>query len=446
MTSIPDPSGNASAAAQELFEWLRGLSFIESRRSGLFPHDLTREALTADLRWRNPDWYAELHRRARTFYNQRLSQSSPDIQQQILLDYVYLHRDNPMVKPFMEWQASGSLLAEAAQPADLPALVEMVELHEGPESASLAGEWLRLQPRGVTVWRDAQGRPAGFLSMIALEKANPEQIRPDPAARAASEYLKRQTPLRPGESAIYIRFWMARDTYQEVSGIQSLAFISMVRYYLTTPGLAFAFLPCAEPDFWAPVMTYGNLSRLAEMDFVTDGRRYGVYGHDWRKTPPMAWLATLAETEITNAPRALPVPRPDEQLIVLSQEEFISAVRAALRDYPRPDLLAGNPLLRSRLVIDESGTTSSDFQAVEKLRALIREAANTMQAIPRDAKLYRAIYHTYLQPAPTQEIAAEILDLPFSTYRRHLKTGITRLTVILWQRELSGGEKPLSRD
>jgi len=38
-------------------------------------HDLTREVLTADLRWRNPDWYAELHRRARIYYTTRLQQT-----------------------------------------------------------------------------------------------------------------------------------------------------------------------------------------------------------------------------------------------------------------------------------------------------------------------------------------------------------------------------------
>jgi hypothetical protein len=52
-------------------------------------------------------------------------------------------------------------------------------------------------------------------------------------------------------------------------------------------------------------------------------------------------------------------------------------------------------------------------------------------------KLYRALYHTYLQPAATQELAAELLDLPFSTYRRHLKASIERLTALLWQQELA---------
>ena len=59
-----------------------------------------------------------------------------------------------------------------------------------------------------------------------------------------------------------------------------------------------------------------------------------------------------------------------------------------------------------------------------------------MQASPKDLKYYRAVYHTFVQPAATQEVAAELLDLPFSTYRRHLKAGIARVTDLLWQREI----------
>ena len=47
---------------------------------------------------------------------------------------------------------------------------------------------------------------------------------------------------------------------------------------------------------------------------------------------------------------------------------------------------------------------------------------------------------TFLQPAATQELAAERLGLPFSTYRYHLAGGIRRVTEQLWQRELYGTE------
>lgn len=117
--------------AHELFEWLRGLSFIEWGPSGLFPHDLTREALAADLRWRNPDWYAELHKRARTSYRAHLQQTSGQEQQRLLFDYIFLHRDNLLIRPFFEWQESGATLVDVARETDRPAIVAMVAKHEG---------------------------------------------------------------------------------------------------------------------------------------------------------------------------------------------------------------------------------------------------------------------------------------------------------------------------
>ena len=69
------------------------------------------------------------------------------------------------------------------------------------------------------------------------------------------------------------------------------------------------------------------------------------------------------------------------------------------------------------------------------LQALLREAAATLTANPKDTKFHRAIWHTYFEPAPTQELAAELLGLPFNTYRYHLAKGIERIIDWLWQRE-----------
>jgi predicted DNA-binding protein (UPF0251 family) len=55
---------------------------------------------------------------------------------------------------------------------------------------------------------------------------------------------------------------------------------------------------------------------------------------------------------------------------------------------------------------------------------------------PRDEKYYRAVHRTYLQPAPTQEKAAEQLGVPFSTFRRHLNRGLDRVTEMLWDEEV----------
>ena len=63
-----------------------------------------------------------------------------------------------------------------------------------------------------------------------------------------------------------------------------------------------------------------------------------------------------------------------------------------------------------------------------------------MLANPRNIKFHRAIWHTYMEPAPTQEQAAELLGLPFNTYRYQLAQGLERITDWLWQRELSGAQ------
>ncbi len=68
----------------------------------------------------------------------------------------------------------------------------------------------------------------------------------------------------------------------------------------------------------------------------------------------------------------------------------------------------------------------------------MEEAVNSLAGDPRDAEA-RARAHP--RPAPTQEAAAEVLGLPFGTYRRHLTRGVERVVEWLWQRELYGPER-----
>jgi hypothetical protein len=421
--------------AHELFNWLHSLSFMDTGLEGLFPHDLAREALLTDLRWRNPEWYAELHRRARLYYIARLQGSFGQTQQRLLYDLIFLHRDNLIVRPLFEWQMGGQFSVDSLQPGDLRLIVDMVARWEGEAAGRLASYWLSRQPDGVLVIREDKRQVVGFVLMLALHHTTREDSEVDPAVQAATAFLHNQAPLRQGEAATLFRFWMARDTYQGVSPIQSLIFVNIVRHYLTTPGLAYTLLPCADPDFWQAGFSYADLIRLPQTDFTLGDHRYGVYGHDWRAVPPSRWLDLLGERE-TGLTGEASAPPAVEQVIVLSEVEFAQAVHTALRDYARPDLLRGNPLLRSRLVLEKAGMSANEAERISALRGLVRDVADSLQQSPRDTKFYRPLYHTYLQPAPTQEQAAELLDLPFSSFRRHLKSGITRVTEILWSQEI----------
>lgn len=433
--------------AHELFSWLRGLSFIESGALGLFPHDLAREALMADLRWRNPGWYTELHRRARKYYLQRLPLAQGKDQQRIFFDYVFLHRTNPLVRPHHQWQDGSSLAFETARSSDFPVLLSMVARYEGEESARLAAYWFERQAQGVMVLRDMSNQtrgysvPIGFVSTVMLTHTLAEAVRVDPATNAAWRYLEQTAPLRPGEIALLFRFWMNQDTYQDLSPVQSLIAVSMMRHFLGTQGLAFTFTTFADPDYWAPLSAYTHFMRLREADFEIGGRRYGVYGHDWRVMPPTAWLESLAEFEGGLPLSTTPLPPSSPPLVVLSQTEFNDALREALRVLGQPHELRNSPLLRSRLVVEQAGTHASTAERVAALQTLVQEACTLLQASPRDAKAQRALDYALLHPTITQEQAAEALGLPFSTFRRHLRDGMSRVIALLWQWELQGRGK-----
>jgi hypothetical protein len=156
---------------------------------------------------------------------------------------------------------------------------------------------------------------------------------------------------------------MCADAYQGISQVQSLIFVQTVRHYLMTPGLAFTFLPCSEPDFWTMIFAIADLHRLPEADFEIEGRNFGLYGHDWRVVSPTAWLDMLAERDISTVQKKSQVPV-QPSLIVLSKPDFEKAVRSTFKNLDRPHALRGNPLLHSRMVEQISGPDADEADRI----------------------------------------------------------------------------------
>ncbi|GGJ83948.1 hypothetical protein GCM10010123_12040 [Pilimelia anulata] len=418
--------------ARAEFARLRELSIIDAGPRGLEPHDLVREALASELRWRHPRRHAAIRQRARAWYRDRFAAAAdPAAQRAVLADYAFLHRHAPGAAALLARLGAepgadgpGGPAVAPAVPADLPALRALVAAHEGPESAALFAHWAGIQPDAVHVVRGGAGPPAGLYVLLALDRTTAAQRAPDPAAVAAWQHLAGSAPPRPGERVTLVRHWLAADGYQEPGPVPALISLEVVRHCLTVRGLAFHFLPCADPDAWAGACAHADLARLPGADFAVGGRRYGVYGHDWRATPPLAWLAVLADREDPDAggPPAGAAPAG------LDEPAFAAAVRAALRDLERPDRLADSPLAAAAAV-------RGGADPARAVAGLLRDGARQLADSARDRSGYRALHHTYLQPAGTQRAAAELLDLPMSTYRRHLAAGTARLVALLWRRE-----------
>lgn len=407
------PSDNA----RELFEWLRQLTFVEQGPYGLFPHDLAREVLEADARWRDPDAYQRLGRRIYLYLRGRIAQSTGLERQRLQLEALYVIRYTPANDGFFDLNAVDGVYAEPATDADAAAIIAMVRAHEGEESAAFAAHWLARQPQAFLVFRTDDGACFGFMAHLALHLASPEDIAADPAATAALAFAQHYGQPAPGEEVMYLRFWMHREAYQAVTAAINLTAMNIVTHVMTRPRMAWNFVAMANPEFWLPHFSGLNWPRSTEADYTVGGHTYGVFSHDWRIDTPATWMDGTQPTMPFD-----PVYRQAPAAPELSREEFVASVRQALRDYTRPDRLAESPLLR--------GSAEPDT-----LRARLREAVATLTANPRDLKLHRALWHTYFEPAPTQEAAAELLGLPFNTYRYQLTNGIERVAEWLWRRE-----------
>ena len=262
---------NQTLGVRDLFNWLRDLSFMESGPDGVVPHDVARRVLAKDLAWRNRTRLNELHDRARTFYSDRLKQAAPADQARILVDYIYLHRDNPVVRPFFS-SLSGAASTNAIRGLPpsatlLQRLRDVVAKHEGDDSARFFEYWLKRQPDSLTVFMDDDGVPASFVVALAI---HPEQENEcgDPAVQAILDHLADTAPLRSGERATIFRHWMVADSYQRLSRPQSQLFVEMVRHYFVTPHLAYSFVPAASPDFWGPIFSYADIARIPELEYV----------------------------------------------------------------------------------------------------------------------------------------------------------------------------------
>ena len=136
--------------------------------------------------------------------------------------------------------------------------------------------------------------------------------------------------------------------------MNAVPLITMQRQ-LSTPHLAWDVLTLADPDRWDEYFAAADLPRAPGADFVLGGRRFGLFVHDFRRVPLEAVTERWTERALADDALLLPATVAEPELLVLSHTDFDAAVRQAVRDLHRPDLLSLNPLLRTRLVANHEG-------------------------------------------------------------------------------------------
>ena len=424
------------AAAGEVWAWLERQAFVIRGPNGLFPHDLARDVLDAEFESRWPERYRALHRVVHDHVVAGLRSATGPDRQMLAQHLLYLHRKSPFNEVIGSLRAQGSAAVVPARREDREPALSLIEHFEGQRSARLAERWFAEQPQCLNVVRDSQGL-AGFVFHVMHPTGSAMEDR-DPVTRAVLDHATRQGPARPGEQIYIGRFLAGRRGYQSDPYAVLAGPVSSLIEWVSRP-LAWSFVVVVDEATWGPIFDYIAFTRQLEVEF--DGRVHVAYGNDWRRLPVGTWLDLMSEREHSGGtgppPASLLRPPP------LDRARFAAAVRSALPDLHRPDRLAASPLMGSSLALSMAAEPGG--ASAERLRATIEEAIGCLGDQPLEAVLRR----TFVRGAPTQEAAAEVLGLPFSTYRRHLAKALEQLTDLLWAVEIGevrlpapGGQRP----
>jgi hypothetical protein len=418
--------------AGPMFAWLRGLPFSEYGRHGLFLHDLVREILDRDFRWRDPQGYERMHVRTGHYLLDRVRTAPRAEMMNAVRALTYLKRYGPMAPYFQTMEREGDVYDEVLRPEDHETVLRMAAETEGERSVRAVRAWLEDQPESFLMYRSARtGEPVAFMAWLRLTRRC-AALDADPVAAAAWEHAERTDPLRPGEHALVSRFMVHPEAYGQVSTVGHLMQLRICADWIRSSGLAWSFIISPDAALWRPLMDHLGHQQIFQAPW-SGGRTFTAFACDWRVTPLDIWFDRTQPGGLSEPSAPLGAGPAGER--PLARADFDAAVRDALRHLHQPDALRANPLTSCRVVAAHAESSGTD--PAEALQRVLTDTVNLLTDDPRAVKPHRAVATTYLRRVATQEAAAERLGLPYSTYRRHLSQGLERLCDMLWQRETS---------
>ena len=266
--------------AHEVFTWLWQLSFVEPRPDGLALHDLARDVLDADLRWRDEATYRQVFDQVRLHSLAALRDTTGRAQQRAIVDLKFLFR---RVRPGCRrssWTPGASTTRNAL--ALRTAATSLIWFATGRGGVGRDREsWLDRQPRGFFVVRHHDGS-VRVLVMVNLTQASVDEIDADPGTRAAWQFAHRHGPPRPGEALTQCRFVVDRQSYQGPSPtLNATPILTLQEQALrrTCPGTS---SPWPNPISGRVLRRAADLPRAEGADFSVGDHLYGLFAHDFR--------------------------------------------------------------------------------------------------------------------------------------------------------------------
>ncbi|CAN5291118.1 hypothetical protein BH09MYX1_BH09MYX1_62370 [soil metagenome] len=415
--------GEGESRAHEIFRWLEKLTFVERGDGGLVPHPLVRNALYDDLALRDMPRLQRLVARASDAI---LHHGGPPLRgHERMMRALYMHRKTaPHLRAF-RFDRVPYTYCRPCTPATAHTFADVVERWEGTDSRD---RFLAAFAHDPELFHGVYGENAELLALFAFVtiRSLPALIRQgDPILEAAFSIWRELEPDAKWDLAVG-RWWMTSAGYHAHGpDMQALVTGGPFVTALRAPDVRHVICATSPPEAWEPLAPAFGLEVVRR---VTLGERMFTLVHAdvhalVGACAPSETAARLARLHYRRLASLGGDDTPDERSI--DYDAFVVALRSALPLLRRPRELERSLLLETRVA--GRGGASGIAAAIEGACATL-----VTQGYAESARVIRA---TYLGAAPKQEAAAAELNLPFGTYRHHLRRAIDDLAVAMWAEE-----------
>jgi DNA-binding winged helix-turn-helix (wHTH) protein len=279
LSDVVDP-----ASASLLFEWLGEQSYVNAGPEGLLPHELVRDAIDEELRWRDPEGSRALQHAVNRHLIRQLQKGLvvPHAELQ------YLERRSPIMQRFFNFAALGTISVKPATAADASGIARLRDAGLPPGERVLFDHWRHHHAtRTVAAYR-RNSELCGVTQVVRLDGLDDLSAAADPVVSAVRQALGEALTDGAGVS-LMSRFTVPEGERRGLNPAMNALQNSHAMLWATEPNLRFYVVASMHPDHFAPLLEGTDFQRLAGCERIVDGIPIGCFVHDWQAKPWAEW-------------------------------------------------------------------------------------------------------------------------------------------------------------
>jgi DNA-binding winged helix-turn-helix (wHTH) protein len=272
--------------ASALFNWLSEQCYMNVGPSGLSPHDLVRDVVDEDLRWRDPEGFRELDGALNRSLLRQLRDGRHS--SHAAMELQFLERNSAVMKRYFDFGALGSISIETAIAADRDGTARLRDAGLPPAEKAMFDLWSGHPAARMFVARRPNGGVCGVTLILELGRVDDVTADKDPIVSAVRRSLG-PTVLGSDGVSLMSRFTIPEGDRREASPAMNALQICHFMHWATEPNLHLWIIVAHYPDHFAPLLAEMHFERVPGCDQTFGGIPVGCFIHDWKSEPWLVW-------------------------------------------------------------------------------------------------------------------------------------------------------------